>query len=125
MNRPDKQRNTLSKAEKELGGIPSSPSVISAHAEHIEAYIQNHVGVLTDDENIDYGSCGNMYFNRTLLDWANYDISNRTRFDASVSTGFALMANYSKAKRVVRKDNQINLNFARYNNKGVVSKIIS
>ena len=76
-------------------------------------------------ENIDYGSCGNMYFNRTLLDWANYDISNRTRFDASVSTGFALMANYSKAKRVVTKDNQINLNFARYNNKGVVSKIIS
>ena len=125
LNRPDKQRNALSKAERELGGIPSSSAVISAHAEYIEAYIQNHVGVLNNEDNIEYGSCGNMYFNRTLMDLANYDINNRTRFDATVSSGFAIMANFSGAKRVVKKDNQINLNFARYNNKGVVSKIIS
>ena len=125
LNRPDKQRNALSKAERELGGIPSSPSVISAHAEYIEAYIQNHVGVQGDTSNLEFGSCGNMYFNRTLMDLANYDINNRTRFDATVSAGFAIMANYSTAKRVVKKDNQINLNFAKYNNKGVVSKIIS
>ena len=123
--RPDKHKNILSKAEKELGGIPSSSAVISAHAEYIEAYIQNYVGVLNNTEEMDYGSCGNMFFNRTLLDWSNYDINNRTRFDATVSSGFAIMANFSKQKMVDKKHNQINLNFAKYNNKGFVSKIIS
>ena len=112
-------------AERELGGIPSSSAVISAHAEYIEAYIQNHIGVIKDEENMDFGNCGSMFFNRTLLDWSNYDINNRTRFDATVSSGFAIMANFSKQKVVDKKDNQINLNFAKYSNKGFVSKIIS
>jgi len=125
LNRPDKHKNVLSKAERELGGIPSSSAVISAHAEYIEAYIQNHIGVINDEDNMDFGNCGSMFFNRTLLDWSNYDINNRTRFDATVSSGFAIMANFSKQKVVDKKDNQINLNFAKYSNKGFVSKIIS
>ena len=44
MNRPDKHKNELSKAEKELGGIPSSTSVIAIHAEAIESYIERYVG---------------------------------------------------------------------------------
>jgi len=124
LNRPDKHRNVLSKSEKELGGIPSSSAVISVHAENIESYIEGHVGVLRDEGNIDYGSCGNVFFNRTLLDWANYDINNRTKFDATVSSGFAIMANQSTIKRGEEKRNQINLNFARYSNKGFVSEII-
>jgi len=124
LNRPDKHRNALSKSEKELGGIPSSQAVISVHAEAIEGYIENHVGVINDIENLDYGSCGNLYFNRTLLDWANYDINNRTRFDATVSSGFAIMANQSKQRTNIQKHNQINVNFAKYSNKGSVSEII-
>ena len=34
-----------------------------------------------------------MYFNRTLEDWARFDVSNRTHFDASISSGLAIMAN--------------------------------
>ena len=124
LNRPDKHKNILSRAERELGGIPSSSSVISAHAEYIEAYIQNHVGVITDQGNIDFGTCGNMFFNRTLLDWANYDINNRTKYDATVSSGFAIMANQSTKNIPSEKRNQINLNFAKYSNKGFVSEII-
>ena len=124
LNRPDKHKNVLSKAERELGGIPSSSAVISVHAEGIESYIENHVGVLRDQANIDFGSCGNMFFNRTLLDWANYDINNRTRFDATVSSGFAIMANQSRKNIGQEKRNQININFARYSNKGFVSEII-
>lgn len=124
INRPDKHRNILSKSEKELGGIPSSTAVISVHAENIESYIENYVGVLRDEGNKDYGSCGNMFFNRTLLDWANYDINNRTRFDATVSSGFAIMANQSTKNIGREKRNQINLNFAKYSNKGFVSEII-
>jgi hypothetical protein len=124
LNRPDKHKNVLSKAERELGGIPSSSAVISVHAESIESYIENHVGVLRDQANMDFGSCGNMFFNRTLLDWANYDINNRTRFDATVSSGFAIMANQSRKNIGQEKRNQININFARYSNKGFVSEII-
>ena len=35
---------------------------------------------------------GDMYFQRTLEDWAKFDINNRTKFDASISSGLALMA---------------------------------
>lgn len=124
INRPDKHRNNLSKAERELGGIPSSQAVISVHAENIESYIQQYVGVIRDEAHGDFGSCGNMFFNRTLLDWANYDINNRTRFDATVSSGFAIMANQATRNQVSEKRNQINLNFAKYSNKGFVSEII-
>ena len=65
-----------------------------------------------------------MPFNRTLLDWANYDINNRTRYDATVSSGFALMANQSRIKVDTKKDTKISLNFAKYSNKGFVSEII-
>ena len=124
INRPDKSNKFLSKAEKELGGIPSSQAVISAHAEALEAYIQTSVGVVDNPDMSNYGEVNNMPFNRTLLDWANYDIGNRTRYDATVSSGFAVMANQSRAKVNLKKDDKITLNFARYSNKGFVSEII-
>ena len=124
MNRPDKNKNMLSKAEKELGGIPSSSAVISAHAEAIEAYIEKNVGIINNTESGEIGDIGSMYFTRTLLDWSNYDINNRTRFDATVSSGFAIMANQGSIKTRQEKRTEINLNFARYNNSGFVSQII-
>lgn len=124
MNRPDKNKSMLSKAEKELGGIPSSSAVISAHAEAIEAYIEKNVGIINNTESGEIGDIGSMYFTRTLLDWSNYDINNRTRFDATVSSGFAIMANQGSIKTRQEKRTEINLNFARYNNSGFVSKII-
>lgn len=33
-----------------------------------------------------------MNFNRTLIDWAKFDINNRTKFDATISSGLAVMA---------------------------------
>jgi hypothetical protein len=124
LSRPDKHKNALSKAEKELGGIPSSQAVISAHAEAIEAYIEQHIGVIEDQESSDFGSCGNMPFTRTLLDWSNYDINNRTIYDATVSSGFAIMANQGAANSDAKKRNDITINFAKYSNKGFVSSII-
>lgn len=124
ISRPDKDKRALSKAEKELGGIPSSTPVISAHAEALEAYIQQHVGVIDNPDYGIVGEIGDMPFNRTLLDWANYDINNRTRFDATVSSGFAIMANQSRVKVNSQKDSKISLNFAKYSNKGFVSEII-
>jgi len=122
MNRPDKARNKLSVTEKELGGIPnSSEDIRQAHAAAIESYIEDHVG---RKENGDYG---NMYFNRTLEDWAKFDINKRTKFDASISSGLAIMAcqRHLYASKTKRETKKINFGFSRYNNKGTNSKIIN
>jgi hypothetical protein len=82
------------------------------------------VGVIDNPESGEMGTMNEMPFNRTLLDWANYDINNRTRFDATVSSGFAIMANQTGARTAIKKDTEISLNFAKYSNKGFVSEII-
>ena len=35
---------------------------------------------------------GSMLFSKTLEDWAKFDITNRTKFDATISSGLAIMA---------------------------------
>ena len=94
MNRPDKVFNKLSKTEKELGGIPnSSEDVKQSHASAIESYIEKHVGIDMSGAYRDSDEMGSMPFARTLEDWARFDINNRTKFDASISSGLAIMAN--------------------------------
>jgi hypothetical protein len=121
MNRPDKLYNKLSVAEREIGGIPnSSEDIKQAHAAAIETYIQNHVGVTSNGE---YGS---MYFNNTLNDWAKFDINKRTKFDAAISSGLAIMAcnrHLYRPNPKVEKQ-KLNLTIARYKNNGAISKII-
>jgi len=121
MNRPDKTMYKLSVAEKEIGGIPnSSEDVKQAHAAAIEAYIEMFVGY----NNEQYGT---MYFQRTLEDWAAFDINNRTKHDATISSGLAIMAcNKNKYRPIPETVRQpVNLSFAKYNNKGRESKIIN
>ncbi len=67
-----------------------------------------------------------MFFNKTLNDWSKFDINNRTKFDASISSGLAIMAcNRNLYTPVVKKEKQkINIGFARYKNIGMSSKII-
>ena len=64
------------------------------------------------------------YFTRTLEDWARFDISNRTKFDASISSGLAVMANQKNVYLPEKKQSKISLNFATYNNKGILSELI-
>ena len=121
MNRPDKVWNKLSVAEKEIGGIPnSSEDIKQAHASAIEMYIQDHVGIRQD------GSFGDLYFNELLNDWAKFDINKRTKFDATISSGLAIMANnrHLYAPNVKIEKQSLNLNISRYNNTGTNSQII-
>ena len=125
MNRPDKHMSKLSKTEKELGGIPnSSEDVKQSHAAAIESYIEKNVGIDFDGQFRESGDMGNMLFTRTLEDWAKFDISNRTKFDASISSGLAVMATQRHMNQVEKKQSKINLNFARYTNKGNLSELI-
>lgn len=66
-----------------------------------------------------------MYFTRTLRDWARFDINNRTKFDATISSGLAIMANQKFEYNQKQKDSKISINFARYNNSGKTSQIIT
>jgi len=121
MNRPDRPRNKLSVTERELGGIPNtSEDIRQAHAAAIESYIETHVGL---KEN---GDCGRMYFQRTLEDWAKFDINKRTKFDASISSGLAIMAcqRHLYASKTAREVKKIDFGFSKYNNQGSKSKII-
>jgi len=121
MNRPDKIWNKLSVAEKEVGGIPnSSEDIKQAHAAAIEMYIQDHVGMKQD------GTFGDLYFNELLNDWSRFDINKRTKFDASISSGLAIMANnrhlYAPNAKIEKP--KLSIHISKYENKGNMSKII-
>ncbi len=125
MNRPDKHFNKLSKTEKELGGIPNtSEDVKQSHASAIESYIEKHIGIDLSGAYREATDMGSMYFTRTLDEWARFDINNRTKFDASISSGLAIMANQKNLYLPEQKQSKINLNFARYTNNGIYSELI-
>ena len=121
MNRPDKTWNKLSVAEKEVGGIPNtSEDIKQAHAAAIEMYIQNHVGMKQD------GTFGSLCFNELLNDWSRFDITKRTKHDASISSGLAIMANnrhlYAPNAKIEKP--KLNINISKYSNSGMKSQII-
>lgn len=121
INRPDKRYSKLSITERELGGIPnSSEDIKQAHASAIETYIETFVGLKET-------GYGDMYFQKTLEDWAKFNINNRTKHDASISSGLALMAcnkhRYSPVSKIDLKP--VDLGIKRYDNRGTTSKIIS
>ncbi len=121
INRPDKIYNKLSVTEREIGGIPnSSEDIKQAHAAAIESYIEEYIGLQST------GNYGDMYFQRTLEDWAKFNINNRTSHDASISSGLAIMAcNKNKYRPNPQVERKIyNLGFKKFNNKGSMSKII-
>jgi len=121
MNRPDKVWNKLSVTEKEIGGIPnSSEDIKQAHAAAVEMYINDHVGHKGD------GVYGNIYFNETLNDWARFDINKRTKFDATISSGLAIMAcnRHLYRPHAEYKKQPLNVSISRYSNTGNTSRII-
>ena len=125
MNRPDRHFNKLSKTEKEIGGIPnSSEDVKQSHAAAIESYIEKYVGIDLDGTYRDQTTIGSMLFNRTLEEWARFDISNRTQYDATISSGLAIMANQKSLYLPIQKQSKISLNFARYSNSGNFSELV-
>jgi len=121
MNRPDKVYNKLSVTEKEIGGIPnSSQDIMQAHAAAIESYVESYVGLRDDN------TYGDTYFQRTLEDWAKFNINNRTTHDASISSGLAIMAcnknKYRPVPQVMRKN--YDLGIKKFDNSGLLSKMI-
>lgn len=124
INRPDKQFAKLTKTERELGGIPnSSEDVKQAHASAIESYIEKFVGLDLEGKYRDADLMGTMPFIRTLEDWAKFDINDRTKFDACISSGLAIMANQKHLYVPEKKESKLIINFAKYKNEGALSQL--
>jgi hypothetical protein len=125
VNRPDKQMAKLTKTERELGGIPnSSEDVKQAHASAIESYIEKFVGLDLEAKYRDPEEMGTMPFTRTLEDWARFDINDRTKFDASISSGLCIMANQKHLYMPEKKESNLIINFAKYKNDGTTSQLV-
>ena len=67
-----------------------------------------------------------MYFNSTLYDWYKFNINRRTKHDASISSGLAIMAcnRHLYRPNPKQKKEPLNLHISKYNNKGFSSTII-
>jgi len=124
MNRPDKPAHKLSFTEREIGGIPSSSEDIKqAHATAIETYIERFVGLDMEGNYRQPDEIGDMPFNKTLQDWARFDVNDRTKYDASISSGYAIMANQKHVYLPEKKESKISIKFATYDNTGSFSRI--
>ena len=109
LDRPKHLNSSSARVAVKTKGIPSnSQDVIHAHAQAIEAFIHDHVGV-----NYDSGEMGKMYFNNTLEDWIGFKIDKRTKFDLTISSGLALLA-AQKPKEIVKTDFAAKKFFRRY-----------
>lgn len=117
----DREINRLSPDEKKFGGIPnSSADMINRHWTATESYINKYVGKyrLTEGEPRlrEDDEMGSMPFSRTLNDWLRFDIKDRTKFDASISSGLAIMAINQSLYAPKTESKPFVLNLKRYNN---------
>ena len=126
MNRLDKIK--LNEQEIEYGGqMMSGKDMLDSHMGAIGTWIQNYVGIYTDEikKLRPIGEMGDMPFNETLKDWLKFDPDKRTDFDATISSGLAIMACQKekyKPKKKVRASIDISSLVPQYRNKGSISK---
>jgi hypothetical protein len=124
MNRPDKHKAKLSFTELEIGGIPSSSEDMKqAHAAGIGTYIEKYVGYDLEGTYRNPDEIGDMPFTRTLQDWSKFNVNDRTKYDASISSGLAIMANQKHIYLPEKKESKISIKFARYDNSGSASRL--
>ena len=94
MNRVDKL--DISGDDLVLGGQPmTSKDIKDSHENAIRTYIIRHVGHATEPEGTKYrkeGEMGIMPFNETIMSWQKFNPASPTEYDATISSGLALIA---------------------------------
>lgn len=65
------------------------------HANAIESYVEKYIGLYSQGDDLipvreenEIGSCP---FNRMLRDWASFNIADRTKYDISIASGYAIV----------------------------------
>ena len=87
---PNNQRSNVARLLKP--GIPATSDIVQDHGEQLATYILQNIGGIERDEADNPIVYGSFSFNRTLDDWTSFDITNRKKSDASISSGLAIMA---------------------------------
>lgn len=131
MNRVDKKREDLSGDDEVLGGQPmTGKDILSSHENAIRTFIQRRVGIANDEESLKYrpeGEMGDMPFEETIRDWMKFDPTNRTAFDATISSGLAIMGtqveNYQPTRKKTEPKKYVPL-FRKYSNSTEIGSII-
>ena len=100
-----------------LGGphVTLAPEDAQPHADSIV------VGYAEDESNRVQGKIGTMVFTRTLMQWKDVDLSNRTKFDAYISSSLSRLGNQRVQKVEVEKPTATRIPFRMYDNSGNVS----
>ena len=118
MARPESTHTKFSRKQTEVGIPATGSAVANAIVDSIQAYIYDYVGV-----NDETGDVGRVFFPRLLKDWLEFDVNDRTKFDATMASGFTLLASqkYIKPKLEIKT---IEPFVRKYKNSGKISKLI-
>ncbi|CAL2094800.1 hypothetical protein [Tenacibaculum sp. 190524A02b] len=125
LNNPFKSYNELNPTEKKLGGAPAQNSKIADQQFYaIESYIEDYVGVALDNRNRQKGTMGNMPFTRTLEQWKDVDLKDRTKYDAYISSSLSRIACQRRIKKDEPKKKSYGNPFKKYDNTGNISQAV-
>lgn len=125
LNNPFKNYDKLSDTEKKLGGAPAQDAKIADQQFYaIESYIEDSIGVAYDNINRSKGYMGDMPFTRTLEQWKDVDLKNRTKYDAFISSSLSRIGCQRRIKKTGPKKVAFFNPFQKYNNTGKISKIL-
>lgn len=121
MNNPFKTWTELSDTEKEYGGIPPQDAKVGEQQFFaIESYIEDYVGVARENGNRLEGEMGFMPFTRTLMQWKDVDPTQRTKYDAYISSSLSRLGN-QKLEIKIKEKAPRRIPFTTYNNSGNTS----
>ena len=104
LNRLDRHPSKLNENEKEYGGqVMSGKDILDSHMNSIGSWIEDYVGESHKEQVRPVGEMGDFAFEETLKDWIAFDPDNRTEYDATISSGLAIMACQSEKYRPKKK----------------------
>lgn len=125
LNNPFKGYHELNHTEKKLGGAPPQNTKIADQQFYaIEAYVQDNLGVAHDNRNRQKGVMGDMPFTRTLEQWIEVDLKDRTKYDAYISSSLSRLGCQRRIKKEAPKNQQRTNPFQKYDNQGQISKAL-
>ncbi|QRE05426.1 hypothetical protein H0H26_11535 [Flavobacterium psychrophilum] len=124
LNNPFKNWSDLSVTEKNFGGVPAQDAKVGERQFYcVQSYIEDHIGVSRDESERPIGEMGFMPFTRTLEQWKDVDIKDRTKYDAYISSSLSLLGNEKKIKQEIeKKPLELFSLFRRFDNSGGVSQ---
>lgn len=129
MDRLDRHPSKLNANEKEYGGqVMSGKDILDSHMNAIGLWIEEQVGeYLDEDKQVrPIGEMGDMPFNETLKDWLAFNPDKRTDYDATISSGLAIMACQTakyRGKKEKPKRTHVKTLLKKYNNNGSIGRL--